>query len=179
VTAAGFGYACAVALAVVLAVAAAAKARDPGATAASFARLGLPRPATLARVVPAFEGGTAVVLLLTPVLGGFVALTLLAFFTTFLVSRLVAGVREPCSCFGSSRRDPLSVANLVGNGFLVLLAVGALAASGPQRPTATDVAVLAGAVVVEIAVHALVRRGVAGTEKERPLASGDADAVAG
>ena len=159
-TLAGFGYTCALALAVVLAVAAVAKLRDLDATARSFADLGLPRPATMARVVPAIEGGTAVILVLTPVLGGFVALALLAFFTTFLVSRLLAGVQAPCSCFGSSRRDPISAANLVGNGFLILLALGALASSGPQVPAAADVALLAVAVGVEVGVHAAVRRAV-------------------
>jgi hypothetical protein len=178
VTAAGFGYACAGALAVVLAVAAVAKVRDLGATAASFARLGLPRPATMARVVPAVEGGTAVVLLLTPVLGGLVALVLLSFFTTFLVTRLLAGVRAPCSCFGSSRRDPLSAANLVGNGFLVLLALAALAAPGPRRPTVADLAALGGGVAVEVAVHALVRRIVSGTEDGGNLSPGAPNTVA-
>jgi hypothetical protein len=172
-TAGGFGYACAVALALVLAIAAAAKARDPRATAASFATLGLPRPATVARVVPAVEAGAAVVLLLTPVLGGFLALTLLAFFTTFLASRLLAGVRAPCSCFGSSRRDPISAANLVGNSFLMLLALGALAAPGPQLPRAVDLAVLAAAVGIETGVHALVRRVTVRTQDGDDLATGD------
>jgi hypothetical protein len=160
VSLAGFGYACALALAGVLVVAAVAKVRDPAATARSFEALGVPRPRTMARVVPAVEGGTAVVLVLTPALGGLVALGLLGFFTTFLVSRLVAGVRAPCSCFGSIRHDPLSAANLVGNAFLLLLAVGALLSSGPQVPAVADVAVLAGAVAVEMAVHAIVRRSV-------------------
>jgi uncharacterized membrane protein YphA (DoxX/SURF4 family) len=160
VTAGGFGYACALALAVVLAVAAVAKVRDLTATARSFAGLGVPRPATMARVVPAVEAGTAVILVLTPVLGGFVALGLLAFFTTFLVTRLLAGVQAPCSCFGSTRRDPISPASLVGNTFLILLAIGALASSGPQVPTVGDLAVLGAAVAVEVVVHAVVRRAV-------------------
>jgi uncharacterized membrane protein YphA (DoxX/SURF4 family) len=155
---AGFGYACALALAAVLAFAAVAKGRDLDATARSFADLGLPRPTTMARLVPAVEAGTAAVLVLTPVLGGFVALGLLAFFTTFLVTRLLAGEQAPCSCFGSARRDPISPANLVGNGFLILLAVGALASSGPQVPSLADVGLLAAAVAIEIAVHAVVRR---------------------
>jgi uncharacterized membrane protein YphA (DoxX/SURF4 family) len=167
VTLAGFGYACAVALAVVLVVAAVAKVRDLGATARSFAELGLPRPTTMARVVPAVEAGTAAVLLLTPVLGGFVALGLLAFFTTFLVTRLLAGVQTPCSCFGSARQEPISAANLVGNGFLVLLAVGALASSGPQLPSVADIAVLAAAVAVEVVVHAVVRRAATRSQPAR------------
>jgi uncharacterized membrane protein YphA (DoxX/SURF4 family) len=176
-TAAGFGTACAVALAVVLAVAAAAKVRDLAATAASFAALGLPRPAAMARVVPVSEGGIAVVLVLVPVLGGFLALVLLAFLTTFLASRLIAGVRAPCSCFGSRRSDPISAANLVGNGFLVLLALGALGAPRPERPTAVDLAVLAGAVAVEILVHTVVRRVVSRTQHPLDIAERDTRAV--
>jgi uncharacterized membrane protein YphA (DoxX/SURF4 family) len=161
VTAAGFGYACALALAVVLAVAAVAKVRDLDATADSFGDLGLPRSATLARVVPAVEAVAAIVLVLTPTLGAFLALALLGFFTTFLVTRLRAGVRAPCSCFGNARREPLSAANLVGNGFLVLLGLAALAAPGPAMPTAIDVAVLAGVIGVEVAIHAVVKRTIA------------------
>jgi uncharacterized membrane protein YphA (DoxX/SURF4 family) len=160
VSLAGFGYACAVALAAVLVVAAVAKVRDLDATARSFRALGLPRPATMARVVPAVEATTAAVLVLTPVLGGAVALALLAFFTTFLVQRLRAGVQAPCSCFGTSRTDPISAANLVGNSFLMLLAVGALCSSGPQIPAPADLALLAVAVAVEVGVHAVVRRAV-------------------
>jgi hypothetical protein len=165
VTAAGFGYSCAVALALVLVVAGWAKGRDLRATERSFTDLGLPRPATMARVVPAVEVGTAVVLVLTPALGGVVAVVLLAFFTTFLVTRLRAGTDAPCSCFGSTRRDPISAANLVGNGFLLLLGLAALLAPGPALPTAVDLAVLAVAVAVEIGVYALVQRQTEGRRR--------------
>jgi uncharacterized membrane protein YphA (DoxX/SURF4 family) len=154
---AGFGYACAVALAVVLAVAAVAKVADPRGTARSFRRLGLPRADLLARVVPAVEGLTAVLLVLVPTIGGFVALTMLVFFTTFLASRLRAGVHEPCSCFGAARTEPLSGANLVGNAFLILLAMGAVTAGVPTLPSVGDLALLALAAAVEVVVHRAVR----------------------
>lgn len=167
---AGLGYASAVTLALVLAAAAGTKARDGAATAASFAALGVPRPATTARVVPVVEAGTALVLLLTPALGGLVALTVLLFFTTFLVGRLRAGVRAPCSCFGARRRDSLSVANLVGNAFLLLLAVVALAAPAPTWPGVADLVVLGVAVAAEVALHTFVRHRVA---SRRGAAVGD------
>ena len=160
-TAAGFGYASAVLLAVFFAVAAAAKVRDPKATVTSFAGLGLPRSALLAQVVPAVEAVIAVLLVAAPVLGAPAALVTLAFFTTFLVTRLRAGVRAPCACFGSISDAPLSVANLVGNGFLILLSMAALFATGPQWPTAVDAVVVVGAVAAEIAAYAAVRRAVA------------------
>jgi hypothetical protein len=173
---AGFGYACAVALAAVLAVAAAAKVADPRGTAVSFRRLGLPRAELLARMVPAVEGVTAVLLVLVPTVGGFVALTLLVFFTTFLVSRLRAGVHEPCSCFGAARTEPLSAANLVGNGFLILLAMGAVTAGAPTVPSVADVALLAVAGLIEVAVHRVVRVRLA--RSAEPVAGG-AGAVRG
>jgi uncharacterized membrane protein YphA (DoxX/SURF4 family) len=160
----GLGYACALALALVLVVAAVAKLRDLDATARSFDDLGVPRPTRLARIVPATEAGTAVVLVLTPVLGGFVALGLLTFFTTFLVTRLLSGARAPCSCFGSARRDPVSPANLVGNGFLILLSLGALGSSGPAVPAPADLVILGVAVAVEVVVHAVVRRATTRSE---------------
>src|SRR4051794_27882454 len=168
---AGFGYACAVALAVVLSVAAAAKVADPRGTAASFRRLGLAHAGLLARVVPAIEAVTAALLLLVPPIGGFVALTTLVFFTTFLVSRLRAGVHEPCSCFGAARSEPLSAANLVGNGFLILLAMGAVTAGTPTLPSVGDVALLALAAVVEVAVHRTVRARAAARRSARARGS--------
>jgi uncharacterized membrane protein YphA (DoxX/SURF4 family) len=171
---AGFGYACAVALAVVLAVAAVAKVADPGSTARSFRRLGLPRAHLLARLVPAVEALTAVLLVLVPTVGGFVALTMLVFFTTFLVSRLRAGVHEPCSCFGAARSEPLSAANVVGNGFLILLAMGAVTAGAPTVPSVGDLALLALAAAVEVVVHRAVRARVAAPRPTAP-----ADPVAG
>jgi uncharacterized membrane protein YphA (DoxX/SURF4 family) len=170
VTATGFGFACAVLLAAVFVVAAVAKARDRRATVGSFSDLGVPRPATMAVVVPVLEVGTAAILLLVPVIGGFVALALLAFFTTFLVTRLTAGVRAPCSCFGAARRRPVSAANLVGNGFLVLLALGALGAAAPVWPTAVDLAALAAVAALEVVVHRLVLRAVGTTERAADVA---------
>jgi hypothetical protein len=88
------------------------------------------------------------------------------------VSRLRAGVHEPCSCFGAARTEPLSAANLVGNGFLILLAMGAVTAGAPTRPSVGDVALLAGAVVVEVGVHRLVRARVARAAAPAPRLSG-------
>jgi uncharacterized membrane protein YphA (DoxX/SURF4 family) len=158
VTAAGFGYVSGLALAVVLLVAAAAKLRDPAGTASSFRALGLPAPGTLARAVPAVEATVALALVGWPPVGAFAALVVLVFFTTFLVSRLLAGEQAPCSCFGSARQEPIAAANLVGNGFLLLLALAAMAAPAPRWPQPADGVVLAVAVGIEVAVHAAVRR---------------------
>jgi len=85
------------------------------------------------------------------------ALGSLAFFTTFLVLRLREGVEAPCACFGSASQAPLSAANIVGNAFLMVLAIFSLAATRPTRPTLGDVAFVAVLVAVEIAIHATVR----------------------
>jgi uncharacterized membrane protein YphA (DoxX/SURF4 family) len=157
---AGFGYCCAVVVAVVFTVAAVAKWRDPVETARSFTALGLPYASVFARVVPMTELSIALLLIVAPTIGAFAAVATLVFFTTFLVVRLRAGVTTPCSCFGSAGHDRLSVANLVGNGFLILASVAALGADIPTRPTAADLAVVAVLVGVEVLAHGTVRRAV-------------------
>ena len=55
-------------------------------------------------------------------MGASIALLLLAVFSALLGSRLAAGVKAPCACFGSSG-GPLSWRHLVRNGVLALLCV--------------------------------------------------------
>lgn len=168
-TAAGVGYLSALLLAAVFVVAAIAKLRAPDATARSFADLGVPRAAVLARAVPVVEVVIAAALVALPPLGGLAALASLAFFTTFLVLRLREGVRAPCACFGSAGQSPLSVANVVGNAFLMVLAVLALLATAPTRPSVADVVAVAALVAAEVAVHAVVRHLAT---RPRPATSG-------
>jgi uncharacterized membrane protein YphA (DoxX/SURF4 family) len=154
----GVGYLSALLLAVVFVVAATAKLRAPRVTEQSFADLGVPRPTAMARAVPVTEVLIAAALVAIPPVGGLAALGSLTFFTTFLVLRLREGVRAPCACFGTTSRAPLSAANIVGNAFLIVLAILALAAPRPTWPTGRDVAVVAALVAGEIAIHSWVRR---------------------
>lgn len=144
------------ALAAVLAWAGAGKARRPARTAASFAGLGLPMPAALARLVPAAELVTAALLLSRPVVGGSLALLLLSAFTLLLGGRLRGGGTVHCACFGSARAEPLTSAALVRNVLLAVVALGvALTPTAPARPPleallAAGAAVAVGAVGVAL-----------------------------
>lgn len=143
----GIGYAAAVALAAVFAIAAIAKLRDLAATARDFEGLGLPRAVFFSRMVPLAELAIVALLLIVPAVGAIAALITLAFFTTFLVGRLRAGVHAPCACFGASRPAPISVLDIVRNFGLMMLAAAALAADRPTHVTIGDALVVLVAVV--------------------------------
>ena len=115
-------------LALVFAVAGVSKWRNPGFTATSFDGLGLPAPAFLARAVPLAEFAVAALLVIVPVVGAYLTLALLAFFTTLLATRLAQGVRSPCACFGSTNPKPLSWLSVARNVGLAALAAFALVA---------------------------------------------------
>lgn len=119
----------ALALAAVFVVAGVAKLVDRRTTARSFAALGLPRPDALAVAVPASELLTAVLLLVVPTIGALVALTLLAFFTAFLVRLVRAPGPQPCGCFGAATSHPASWRDVARNGALSALALVALFAT--------------------------------------------------
>ncbi len=156
-TASGIGYAAAVVVAAVFAVAGAAKLRDLRTTVDDFDRLGLPSPEVFARIVPLAELSVAALLLIVPAGGAIAALATLAFFTTFLVGRLRAGVRAPCACFGTASKVPLSGVEIVRNVGLMALAAVALAADRPVRPTALDLLVVLGATGAGMGVLHLLR----------------------
>jgi uncharacterized membrane protein YphA (DoxX/SURF4 family) len=159
VSVSGLGYTAAVVLAAVFAVAAAVKLHDLEGTAAAFDDLGVPRPRAMAAFVPLAELSVVALLLIVPPAGGIGALVTLAFFTTFLVGRLRAGVRAPCACFGSARRDPLSGIEIARNVGLGVLAAAALTTDRPVRPHLGDVALVVGsAVLVTVALDAMRRR---------------------
>ncbi len=138
----GIGYAAAVALAAIFAIAAIAKLRDLTATEREFAGLGLPRASFFARFVPLVELSIVALLLIVPPAGAIGALVSLAFFTTFLLGRLRAGVRAPCACFGASRARPISLLDVIRNFGLMALAVASLAADRPTTITLLDALVV-------------------------------------
>jgi uncharacterized membrane protein YphA (DoxX/SURF4 family) len=154
VSSTGVGYAAAVALAAIFAIAAVAKLRDVSATERDFVGLGLPRASFFARFVPIAELSIVALLLIVPPAGAIAALVSLAFFTTFLIGRLRAGVRAPCACFGSSRAQPISVRDVIRNLLLMALAVVSLATDRPTAITPLDaLAVLAVTAVAGGALH--------------------------
>lgn len=157
-TAAGVGYATALVLAAVFATAAVAKLRDPGGTIRSFGELGVPNPEATARLVVVPELAVAVLLVVVPPLGALAALVLLAFFTTFVVRALRAGVRAPCACFGAVSRAPLGWSTVVRNGFLVVGSMVALATTRPVRPTAAELAAVGAATATMAGLVALSSR---------------------
>lgn len=138
------GMAAAGALAATFAWAGAAKLGRPAETAEAFSDLGLPRPAALARAVPAVELLLAVALLAAPGAGAAVALVLLVAFCVVLVRALRGGVEVRCACFGQAGGPPLSWVDLVRNGLLGLLAAFALTAGlEPRLPSLVAVAAVA------------------------------------
>jgi hypothetical protein len=167
VTASGIGYTAAIVVAAVFAVAAVAKLRDIPATASGFERLGLPQVELFARMVPLTELAVTVLLLVVPPGGAIAALATLAFFTTFLLGRLRAGVVAPCACFGASVAAPLSGIEIARNVGLMVLAGTALATDRPVRPTLLDLLVVLGPTAAVAVVLHLLRGRREGTAASR------------
>lgn len=134
----GIGYAAAAALAVVFAIAAIAKIRDLDATARDFEGLGLPRAVFFSRMVPLAEAAIVALLLILPAAGAIAAIVTLAFFTTFLIGRLRAGVHASCACFGASKPAPISALGIMRNFGLMMLGAAALAADRPTHISIGD-----------------------------------------
>lgn len=153
----GIGYASAVVLALAFALASVSKLRDLTATAEGFERLGLPSPRLFAAVLPLTELGIVALLLIVPAGGAIAALVTLAFFTTFLVGRLRAGVRAPCACFGAARALPLSWVDVVRNALLAGLAIAALPAERPGGVSITDAVVVLVATAVGLGLLRVAR----------------------
>lgn len=117
-----------VGLAIVFAWAGGAKFADLKGTQQGFAALGLSQPAPRAIQVAAVEILTAVLLIVAPIGGAFVALGLLTVFTVLIVRLLRAGVTAPCRCFGGVRSHPLAWTDVARNVGLGALAVVTLVA---------------------------------------------------
>lgn len=149
------GYLAALVLAAAFGWAGVAKARTPRTTARTFAGLGLPAPAALARAVPAVELTLAAALVVVPGWAAAVALALLAAFTTFLARAVRAGVDVGCGCFGSNSTEPVSSVELVRNGLLASCGLLALAAPAPVAPSLAAVLVVGLAMAMAAVVLAL------------------------
>lgn len=142
-------------LAVVLAWSGAVKLRSFADTAAGFRRIGLPAARPLARIVPWLELVVAATLVAGPRLGGIAAVVLLFAFTVVLTWVLRSGRRVPCGCFGSYD-TPISVADLLRNGGLLVLAAVAASASNPTGPALPDLVLVSTAALgVATIVHLL------------------------
>ena len=142
---------CRVAVGVVLLLAGFTKLRQP-AWAAMAGAFGTPR-----RLVPVVPWTELVIgaLLVTGAAGRIpvlAALALLAAFTAAVASRLAAGRRAPCGCFGEASPAPIGPATLVRD--VVLLAAALVALGGSASPAP---AVVAGA-VAGLAFVGLARR---------------------
>ncbi len=151
-------YPSALLLAGVFAWAGASKLRDRRGTSASFAAAGLPAPQILGTAVPVSEVLLAVGLVTVPAVGAYVALAMLAAFTTFLVLAIRSGSAAGCGCFGSARAEAASSVELLRNGLLAGAAVVAGFADGPEPPDPVATAVVAGVAVLAVALLSLVRR---------------------
>lgn len=111
------------ALAAVLLWSAVAKLRDAEGTAAAFQGLGLRAAGWLAVIVPMAEMATAVLLVVTPPVGGAFALFLFVAFTVVIGDVLRRGVRVRCACFGGIRQTVVGPRDLVRNAALIVVAM--------------------------------------------------------
>lgn len=127
-------YLAAVVLAALFAWAGAAKLGARSRTTRTFRALGLPAPAALAVAVPVVELALAAGLLVVPRSAAAGALVLLLAFSAVLARAVAAGTEVGCGCFGSARRDRVSVVDLARNALLAVAAVVALGAPAPDAP---------------------------------------------
>lgn len=115
-------------LSVVFVVAAGSKLLDLHRVTEEFVALGIRRANVAARVVPALEFGTAVLLWVVPWLGGSVSVAMLCGFTVVLLRQLRSGAPASCACFGSTSARPVTGRDLVRN--LVLISLSLVAVAG-------------------------------------------------
>ena len=151
----GVAYTSAVALAAVFLYAGASKLMDPRAVGEALRALAVPGAAVTARMLPLVEFAIAVALLFAPAVGGVLALIALAAFSAILAARIRGGSSAPCACFGATSRAPVSSVELFRNALLAMLAVTAMLATGPRRPTldatvTVSVLTMAGAIAVSL-----------------------------
>ena len=153
------GYAAALLLAALFAWAAIAKLSSPGRTRQTFAAFGLPAPRVLGAALPVAELALAVGLVALPAVAAYVALGLLAAFTTFLVRAARGGADVGCGCFGSARAEPVGRVELLRNGLMACAALVASFATEPRIPSPSAVLlVLAATAVASLGLAALRRR---------------------
>ncbi len=149
-------------LAAVFVWAASAKIGSLGATAASFAELGLVAPSSLAPTVAALELLAAGLLVRVPVVGAGAALFLLVAFSVVLVRAISSGLVVSCACFGGTADrviSPLDVARNVG---LAILAQFALFAPWPIKFDAGSWGLVSAGVAVGALSLRMARRQMSG-----------------
>lgn len=144
-------------LAAVFAVAGVAKLRRPAATATTFRALRLPAAGAAAVAVPVAELVVAVLLLALPALGAALAIAALVAFTGVLVAAVRGDEAVSCGCFGSAGNDPVTAADLVRNGLLVVAAAVAVTGGAPGLPSLPAAVAVSAAAVTGLVVVALVR----------------------
>jgi len=142
------------AAAAVLLGAGVAKLLQPAGTAAVLAALGVPSPATAARVLGTGEVvlGAATLVVAGPILSGLVALTYAGAAATVVAARR-AGLGT-CGCFGARSPAPRPLHAAVDLGCAAAAAVGAIVGVEPLaeaisgRSTAEATAVVAGTIAL-------------------------------
>ena len=156
-------YAAALVLAGLFAWAGASKLLQRDRTTRTFAAFGLPAPHVLGTAVPATELLLAVGLVLIPAVAAYLALGLLAAFTTFLLRAVRAGVDIGCGCFGSASTAPVSAVDVLRNGLLGACALVATLATGPTVPGLGSILLVAAAAAAGLAgLTIAARRGRSG-----------------
>lgn len=105
-----------------------AKLRSPLDTRRSLRDLGFPFPKETSVVLPLVELLTSVLLFIDPATGGPCAVALLVAFTVLISSRLAAGNKSGCGCFGAWSTRPLSYKDIVRN--IIFIILGAIATLG-------------------------------------------------
>ena len=166
-------YAAAVLLAALFAWAGASKLLQGDRTTRTFAAFGLPAPQALGVAVPVAELLLSLGLLVIPTVAAYLALGLLAAFTTFLVRAVRAGVGVGCGCFGSASSAPVSAVDVLRNGFRVACALGASSATGPTLPAPGAILLVgvAATAVVAVLTNAARRRRTGVSRRARPGAT--------
>ena len=125
----GVATGCAVTLTGVFGLAATTKLRTFRQTVASFRRLGIAFPGTVAGLVVLAEIACVLLLWVAPRLGSLASISLLLLFTAAVARWVTHGTAGSCSCFGSRSDATLSRQTVLRNVFLLIAAWGAGLAS--------------------------------------------------
>jgi uncharacterized membrane protein YphA (DoxX/SURF4 family) len=147
---------CAALLTILFGLAGLMKLANRDDTARSFAGLGLPAPRALAWVLPFVEMGLSSVILVTPSVGGWLAVALLIAFSAVLARAIARGSGAPCACFGSARRAPVSTTEIVRNAMLAAVAIVATGATRQSQLTLASILVVGLAVALGRVVLAVL-----------------------
>jgi hypothetical protein len=157
----GVAYLAAIVLALVFTYSAVAKLRDAHPTRRAIRAAGLPGGGVVAKVLPALELITAVLLVVLPAVGAYFGLILLGVFTAFIGLLLVRKIDVSCGCFGADAGRSASHVDMMRNVFLLLIAGVATSVRAPAQVALEEVI----AVTTAAAIGAVVLV-TAGTRRE-------------